>query len=159
MVDISTVSVVVASAGVLVAATYYIMQIRNQTKLRQTDMVMRLYTTFESKEFQMAYQKVLGLEFEDYADYVKRYAKNDEILTATYSVGIFFEGIGLLVKRKLINIDLVDDLFTLPIVDIWEKMKPLVEGRREQIKRPQTLEWFEYLYNEMKKREQRQKRL
>jgi hypothetical protein len=39
-------------------------------------------------------------------------------------------------------------------VDTWDKLKPLVEGRRERLKRPQTLEWFEYLYSEMKKREQ-----
>jgi hypothetical protein len=156
IVDIQTISIAIASAGVLLAAIYYVLQVRHQTKLRQTDMVMRLYTTFGSTEFQKAYQKMMSVEFEDYADYVKRYAtSNIEVLAASYSVGVFFEGIGVLVKRKLISMDLVDDLFTIPILDTWEKMKPLVEGRRERLKRPQALEWFEYLYNEMKKREQK----
>jgi hypothetical protein len=31
-------------------------------------------------------------------------------------------------------------------------MKPMVEGARKQFKVPKSLEWFEYLYNEMKKR-------
>ncbi len=154
MVDIQTVSIAIASASVFVAAIYYVLQIRHQTKLRQTDIVMRLYTTFGSTEFQKVYQKMIGLEFEDYVNYVKRYATNAEVLAASYSVGVFFEGIGVLVKRKLISMDLVDDLFTIPILDAWKKMKPLVEGRREQLKRPQTLEWFEYLYKEMQKREQ-----
>ena len=119
MVDVSAVSMIVASVSVLVAATYYIMQIRHQNKLRQTDMVMRLYALFGSVEFQNSYQKIMGLKFEDY---VKRYAKsNVDVLAATYSVGVFFEGIGVLVKRKLINMDLVDDLFTIPILDAWEK--------------------------------------
>jgi len=96
----------------------------------------------------------MGVEYDDLADYVRRYAADAEVLAAGYSVGVFFEGIGVLVKRKLISMDLVDDLFTTPILDTWEKMKPIVEGRRERLKRPQTLEWFEYLYNEMKKREQ-----
>ena len=61
MVDISTVSIVVASAGVFAAAIYYILQIRHQTKLRQTEMVMRLYATFGSAEFQNAYQKTMLL--------------------------------------------------------------------------------------------------
>ena len=98
---------------------------------------------------------MMGVEFEDYADFVKRYAASAEVLAASYSVGIFFEGIGVLASRKLIKMDLVDDLFTTPILDTWEKMKPLVEGRRERLRRPQTLEWFEYIYNEMKKREQK----
>jgi len=152
---LQTVSIAIASAGVLLAAIYYVLQIRHQTRLRQTDMVMRLYTTFGSTEFQTAYQKMMGLEFDDYADYVNRYAASAEVLTAAYSVGVFFEGIGVLVKRKLISMDLVDDLFTGPILDTWEKTKPLVEGSRQRRKRPQTLEWFEYLYNEMKKREQK----
>ena len=158
MVDISTVSIVVASAGVFSAAIYYILQIRHQTKLRQTEMVMKLYATFGSAEFQNVYQKIMGLEFENYADALKRYATNcAEILSAATSVGTFFEGIGVLVKRRLISMDLVDDLFGTMILDTWEKFKPLVEGRREQEETTETLQWFEYLYNEMLKRKQQAK--
>jgi hypothetical protein len=160
MVDISTVSIVVASAGVFAAAIYYILQIRHQTKLRQTEMVMRLYATFGSAEFQNAYQKIMGLEFEDYADALKRYATNRaEISSAATSVGTFFEGIGVLAKRRLISIDLVDDLFGTMILHTWEKFKPLVKGRREQEETTETLQWFEYLYNEMLKRKQQQAKI
>ena len=155
MVDIQTISIAIASAGVFLAAIYYILQIWHQSKLRQTDMVLRLYATFGSTEFQKAYQIIRGLEFEDYADYVKRYSINAEVKAAFMSVGVFFEGIGVLVKRKLVNMDLVDDLLSSDIVSTWEKMKPLAEGIRKRSAHPQALEWFEYLYNEMKKREQK----
>ena len=155
MVDLSTVSIVVASAGVFTAAVYYILQIRHQTKLRQTEMVMRLYSTFESAEFQNVYQKIMSLEFEDYVDALKRYATNRaEISSAATSVGTFFEGIGVLVKRRLISMDLVDDLFGTMVLHTWEKFKPLVKGRREQEGDTETLQQFEYLYNEMLKRKQ-----
>ena len=36
---------------------------------------------------------------------------------------MFFEGIGVLLKRKLIDIDLVDDLFTGPKKITWEKFE------------------------------------
>jgi len=160
MVDISTVSIVVASAGVFAAAIYYILQIRHQTKLRQTEMVMRLYATFGSTEFQNAYQKIMGLEFENYVDALKRYATNRaEISSAATSVGTFFEGIGVLVKRRLISMDLVDDLFGTMILHTWEKFKPLVKARREQEETTETLQWFEYLYNEMLKRKQQQAKI
>ncbi|MDI6691041.1 MAG: hypothetical protein QME50_04120 [Candidatus Bathyarchaeota archaeon] len=90
MVDLSTVSIVVASAGVFAATIYYILQIRHQTKLRQTEMVMRLYATFGSAEFQNAYRKIMDLEFENYADALKWYATSKaEILGAATSVGTF----------------------------------------------------------------------
>jgi hypothetical protein len=154
VVDIQTVSIAIASAGVFLAAIYYILQIRHQTKLRQTDMVMRLYATFGSTEFQKAYQKMMDLEYEDYADYVKRYGTNAEVKAAGSTVNFFFEGVGVLVKRKLISMGLVDDLLSTNILLTWEKRKSTVEGYRKKFSRPQAWEWFEYLYNEMKKREQ-----
>jgi len=66
MVDIQTVSIVIASAGVFAAAMYYILQIRHQSKLRQTDLAMRLYSTWQSKEFSEATLKVWNLKFKDY---------------------------------------------------------------------------------------------
>jgi hypothetical protein len=154
VVDVQTVSIAIASAGVFAVAIYYIFQIRHQAKQRRTDMVMRLYATFGSTDFQKAYQKVANMEFEDFADYRKKYAADIEVRAATYSVVIFFEGIGVLAKRKLINMNLVDDLFTNPISQIWEKVAPLVKGMRELQKSPSVGEWFEYVYNEMKKQQQ-----
>jgi len=130
------------------------LQIRHQAKQRQTDMVMRLYATFGSTDFQKAYQKVANIEFENFADFRKKYVADIEVRAAIYSVVIFFEGIGVLIKRKLINMDLVDDLFTNPISQTWEKVAPIVKGMRELQKSPSVGEWFEYVYNGMKKQRQ-----
>ena len=48
---------------------------------------------------------------------------------AVSEVCMFFEGIGVLLHRKLIDISLIDDLFSpISIKIIWEKMKLVVEG-------------------------------
>jgi hypothetical protein len=57
--------------------------------------------------------------------------------------------------KKLIDISVVDDLFSSPIKISWEKLKPIAEGERKQSNRPQIWEWWEYLYNEMQKREKK----
>jgi hypothetical protein len=152
---LQTISVAIASAGVFAAAVYYIIQIRHQTKQRQTDMVMRIYATWESIEFQKAYLKTMDLEYEDYADFVKKYRGDFDVRAALTSVGQFFEGLGVLVKRELISMDLVDDLISSNILQAWEKIGVIAEGARKKWGRPQQYEWFEYLYNEMKKREQK----
>jgi hypothetical protein len=156
MVDITEISAVVAAAGVLVGVVYYIQDIRHQSKVRQTDLVIKLYATWGSTEFQKAYQMIMGLEYEDYADYVRRYGTNTEVKAAGNTVNSFFEGVGVLVKRKLISIGLVDDLLEGTILFAWEKRKPIIEGGRKRLAHTQLWEWFEYLYNEMKKKEQRQ---
>jgi hypothetical protein len=154
MVDITEISAMVAAAGVLVGVVYYILDMRHQSKVRQTDLVMRLYATWGSTEFQKAYQMIMGLEYEDYADYLKLYGTNAEVKAAGNTVNSFFEGVGVLVQRKLISMGLVDDLLEGTILFAWEKRKPIVEGSRKRLTHPQLWEWFEYLYDEMKKRRQ-----
>jgi len=149
MVDIPTISIAIASAGVFLAAIYYIFQIRHQTRIRQTDLIMRLYSTYGSMEFQEARENVMIRDFKDLDDYQKKYGFRE-----IGAVGVFFEGIGVLLKRKLVDISLVDDLFSSGIKNTWEKMKPFMEAWRKRFNQPQIAEWFEYLYSEIKKREQ-----
>lgn len=87
MVEIQTVSIVIASAGVFVAVIYYILQVRHQTRLRQTDLVI--------------------------------------------------------------------DFIQLWVAKNWNKMRPIIEAMRKYFGRPQLSKWFECLYNEMSKREQK----
>jgi len=149
MVDVQTVSIAVASTGVFLAAIYYIIQIRHQTKVRQTDLVMRLYSTFGSKEFQDAWTRIESIEFKNYDEYVKKYGSGDYVQCAT-----FFEGIGVLLQKKLIDIKLVDALFSVPLKLMYEGMKPIIEGNREQFHDQRVFGNFEYLYDEINKREQ-----
>jgi len=151
MVDITEISAMVAAGGVLVGVVYYVLDMRNQAKLRQTDMVMRLYDKFGSPEFQKWLQYAVNLDTEDFADHMR---KDEEALPKLYSIGAFFEGVGVLVKRKLISMDLVDDLFSTAIKQCWERMAFVVKEARTRRKSSAVGEWFEYLYNEMQKREQ-----
>jgi hypothetical protein len=70
-------------------------------------------------------------------------------------VAMFFDGVGVLLYKKLIDKSLIYDLFSTAIRVFWEKMKPVMLGLRRESNDPKVFEWFEYLYNEMKKREQK----
>ena len=148
MLDIPSISAVVAAIGVTVGVTLAYLEVRTLVKQRQTDLVMRLYSTFGSNEWLEAFDRVIHTEYKDYSDFVKRGWLD------VHKVGIFYEGIGVLLLRKLLDINLVDDLFSGPIKIGWEKMKTVIEDYRKQEDYPQAYEWFEYLYNELQKREQ-----
>jgi hypothetical protein len=166
MVDVQTVSIAIASAGVFAAAIYYIFQIRHQShmiqqqnKIRETDLVMRLYSTFGGEEHQRAGKKVSKINYEGYDDFVKKYgAPNSEepIPIAIDKVLYFFEEVGVLLSKKLVDIDMIDQLMGYNIMMIGTKTMPIIEEARKRLDLPRVWTNFEYLYNEMKKREQRQ---
>jgi hypothetical protein len=95
MFDIQTVSVMLASASVIAGVIYYAFQIKNQSKTRQTDFVMKLYSNFNSLEFQKTWEEILKREAKDFNDYDKKYGSAEAL-----AVGMFFEGIGILLKRN-----------------------------------------------------------
>ena len=169
MVDIlllQTVSIAIASAGVFVAAIYYVLQIRHQTKIRQTDLVNRLYSTFISTDFMDETMRFASLEFKDYKDYVNKYGpivsvgesgpkyNNTPELKSILLVDNFFNQVGILLHRGLIDAGLVSDVFGYRVDMLWNKVEPLIQGFRKELNQPEAGKWFEYLYNEMKKREQ-----
>jgi hypothetical protein len=157
MVDIQTVSIAIASTGVFLAAIYYIFQIRHQTKLRQMDLFMRLYSAFTSKELTEAGLMIGWLEYKNYNDFIEKYGmpNAEKPVWTALNMGInYLNEVGMLLHRGFIDIESVDELFGYRVALFWEKLKPLIEGMRTQLN-PQVAKWFEYLYNEMKKREQR----
>lgn len=149
VVDITEISAIVAAVGVLIGVVYYILDLRHQAKSRQTDLVMRLYATFGSKEFQDSWIRLEALGCKDYNECVKKGGLSDYVQCA-----VFYEGIGVLLQKRLIDAPLVDALFNVPLKFMYEGMKPIIEGNREMFHDPRVFEWFEYLYSEIQKREQ-----
>ena len=150
MLDIPSISAVVAATSVVVGVIFAVLELRNVVKQRQTDLVMRLHSRFGTREFTESWERIMSREAEEYNEYVKKHGLSELI-----QVGSFFDGIGILLHRRLIDIDLAGELFSESIKLIWERIKPIMEGARKQLNQPQWAGWFEYLYNEMKKREQR----
>ena len=105
-----------------------------------------------------AMYKVWSLEYRDYDDFVKKYGpilSDKPEQKALHKVLNYFEGIGMLLKRNLMDTDFAWDLFGSSCFIVWEKVKPIVEGVRKQFGTPDAWSFFEYLYNEMKKLEQK----
>ncbi|MGB8779358.1 MAG: hypothetical protein WCD81_01770 [Candidatus Bathyarchaeia archaeon] len=73
MVDITEISAIVAAAGVLVGVILTVLELRHLARSRRTDSYWRIMSSFNSKEYLEALQKVLSLEFEDYDDFTRKY--------------------------------------------------------------------------------------
>jgi hypothetical protein len=156
MVDIAAVSIVIASAGVLAGVIYYVLEIRHQSRLRQTESVIKLSPWFNmnAREVQEAITQVCSIEYENYDDYLERYSGKPEHMTLKI-LGNYFEGMGILVYRKLVETDIVYDFWGDIIQSSWEKIEPLVAGMRKDSGDLNMFRFWEYLYHEMKKRKQK----
>jgi hypothetical protein len=149
VVDIQTISIAVASASVVIAAIYYIFQVRHQTKIRQTDLLTRLYSIMVSKDWLEAWQKVQSREALNYGDYLEKYG-----FVELNEIFVFFDQLGRLMKKGLIDIELIPLTYG-QVSATWEKIKPVLEGSRKRYNAPKHGEYAEYLCSELKKIEQK----
>jgi hypothetical protein len=78
--------------------------------------------------------------------------KNPEAYASFMRVGRFYEGVGIMVEKKLISMDLVMELMREAILFNWDRLKVYAYGQRELIHMP-IWSHFENLANEVRARQ------
>lgn len=149
MLDVVSISAVIAAMSVVIGVVFAVLELRNVVKQRQTDLVMRLHQRFGTREFTESWEQIMSIDAKNYGEYVRKHG-----LSGLVHVGSFFDGIGILLHRQLIDIDLAGELFSESIMMVWDRIEPIMEGAREQLNQPKWGGWFEYLYKQMRKRNQ-----
>ena len=153
--DVAIASIVVASVSVVVAAALAVLQIRSQNDTRQAQLFMEIYNQFYNPEFHKRWMETVYVITDENlfdSDGMPIFLKgNIGPYVEVASLCCFFEGLGLLVKKKLIDIDLVAELMSTPLILVWERIEKFVEKTRGVLGRPQVYEWYAYLYHEIQK--------
>ena len=72
---------------------------------------------------------------------------------AVYLVSLTWESLGVLVFRRQVTLDLVDDFFSGPLVISWQKLEVYSEEWRRTLNRETGNEWFHWLAKRMLERE------
>jgi len=151
--DITSISAIVAAAGVIVGVVFTVLELRHLHTQRQTDLVMRLWQQSCGEENVKAWSRLAIAEYQDFNDFVKKYGhpfSENPVPIAFGMTARFFEGMGIAVHRKIVDIDLVRDFWDVGME--WKKVKPIAEGLRKEFSIPEIFEWFEYL--RMKRRKE-----
>ncbi len=143
------ISVALAAAAVVAASSFYSFQVWHQTRLRRADLLLRLYSTWDSLEFQRAFHEVYWADFRDYDSFLDRVEGRREVGSYVCS---FYEELGVLLRRKLIDYDLVDDLLGNSAIQLWEKVAAVIREARVRSHDDRLYEHIEFLYGEMASR-------
>jgi hypothetical protein len=151
--DIPTISVVIASASVIASAAYFTLDTRHHGKTRKTESIIRLSPWFSisAKDIQEAISNVRSAEYTDYTDYLTKYAGKPEQASLRL-LGNYFEGIGLLVYMKLVEMDIVFNFWGDVAECVWDDNEELIYGMRKDIGTPYTFQYWEFLVKDIKKR-------
>ena len=154
LIDLQTISMVSAAIGILIGILNWIKksgvaekQRQIEIETRQAQLFIELYNRLNDKEFNSDWWKVYNQEWKDYDDFLRKNIANSTV----DSIMVFFKGIGVLVKRKLIDPVLVSEMMASYILMIWDKYGSMMKEFRERTNRPEVLEHIDYLYEETKK--------
>jgi len=152
---------ILTGLGLTASVIYYASVLRNQNKTqlmqietRRANILMNLHSEWGKDEYQKASWTVMGLDVDDFDDFVTKYGpitEYSEVNQEIYKVGWFFNGLGSLVHKEFASLDLVDELFGYMVIWLWEILGPIIVESRTRYNQPESLEWFEYLYNEIQK--------
>ena len=150
--DLSTlanfINAIAVTAGVIFAAA----QISYYRQRRRREAMLELVRSFQSPAFTSALRRVLSLP--DGADAQKiREVLGPDGEDAVYLVSLTWESLGVLVFRREVTLDLVDDFFSGPILLSWQKLQVYSEEWRRALNRDTGSEWFHWLAERMTERE------
>jgi hypothetical protein len=169
---------VLTGVGIIVSILYYTSVLRNANRTRQAQLFMDLYRTYRDPIFRKQYNDILHQKWSDFDDFWEKYGQkgDPDAWTDWQTVASYFNGIGVLLRQGLLNIEVIYELLAPTVFMAWMMMGPVAEGFKELsakdshralyndlegVGRPKNWEpWsgFKYLNDELKKKEEQMNR-
>jgi hypothetical protein len=128
--------------GIIIA----LIQIKQNKKQRKEIAVFEIFKAWQTPEFTEALNEIQLMP--DHVTPSELRASKPKMDSYAYLVHAFFESTGLMVKRKIISFDVVDDLVGGVIQVTWKKLDLWIQEWRIE-RNPAAGEWFEWLKNEI----------
>jgi hypothetical protein len=125
--------------AVVLGIVFGLVNLRNFQISRKRESALLMLNSFQTTEFVKGIRIVFELP-------------PDKFL-AVYSLIGAWERLGSLVFRREIDITPVDDAYSGPIIQSWEKLERYVLDFRQWMQRDTAMEWFQWLAERMRERE------
>lgn len=133
----------IEAAAVVTGVGFAIVQVRQYRRDRRRTAAIELLHSFQTPAFAEALNIVYNLP--DGLSREELEARLQGRFHILYSLMTTWESLGILVHMGEIELGLVDDFFSGPILISWRKLKGHVEGERSATGRATIEEWFQWL--------------
>jgi hypothetical protein len=143
----------VAATGVLVAAMYYILNLKETMKNRRATFANNLQQFWLTEEGQQRYMEVLNMQFSDFEDFKRKYdsSVSSQLFAKRGSILTSYDTMGRQYRDRTIELNMFGSATAFAIVIMWLKFKPIIEGYRGWQYPKDAYSDFEYLANALQK--------
>lgn len=147
MVDVQTISIILAACSFILAAAYYVINIQEVRRNRRITLTTTLLQHFMTDDGYMKIMELHGMQWEDLDDYFYKYDSrvNPENAAKRMSLWNTFNTIGMLYRKGLLDMDTILASSGGIIHTQWVKFKPLVEFYRGTDYGENSYQHWEYL--------------
>jgi hypothetical protein len=141
----------VAATGVLVAAAYYVMNLRENRRngrITLTSNLMQLFLTPESVKHLIEF---LQMEWTSYSDFERKYGTENNLESASTRLSTWsnYNTLGELLRKGLVDEDTIFSTLGWNILVLWKKFEPVVREHRKRYMSKDQWTGFEYLSGRM----------
>lgn len=152
MVTLDQVIYVLPLLGITVSILYDAIVLRNANRTRAAQLFMSLHSIMSNKDGMTDYLETMYMEWEDYADFERKYGSdnNKKAYAQRLSIWNAFNNYGVLLKKGLLDPEMIYDAVGSIVILSWEKWRPIIMEQRVRYLGPNYLENWEYLATVMK---------
>ena len=144
---------VLTGLGLSASIIYYASVLQNQNKTRQTQMTLQLIESRTDLASYQTYWKIMAYDWDNLEDFLEKYGPQiyPEEAASRITLWSFYDSLGVLVRDKMVNVDMVYRILGLRIISMWFKFETVVKWNRERLDGPGVFHMaeFEYLADEM----------
>jgi hypothetical protein len=140
-----------STAAIIAAGIFAGIQIRLMNRQRARESALQMLHSFQTPEFltglNITFELPEGLSRKEIEERV------GDKMTCVFVLFGIFESLGILIYRREIDIQLVEDFFSGVIILSGRKFRRYVADVRETSGRDTYYEWYQWLFEQLEKRE------
>ena len=143
----------IATATFVAGAAFTVAQLRLSRLTREREVALEILRLLQTPDFARALRLMYDLE--PGLSRAEIEARLGADMNVVYSMMISWESLGILVYRRQLDLQLVDDFVSGSLLLSWRKLERYVKEERIARGRNTLLEWFQWLAERMLERETR----
>jgi len=139
--DIALLFQVISTTIMVIGVVFGLANLYNFQLARKREAAIMMLNSFQTTDFVKGLLTILALPDDVSKDEMETLP--EEKFLSIYVVIGTWERLGILVQRGEISIELVDDAFSGPIIQSWQKLGTYIQGFRAELQRDTAFEWFQ----------------
>lgn len=151
--DTGVVLSAVSSFAVVGALVFAALQVRVASRTRAEHAAITIVQAAQSEAWTKGLRQLHRIPENPTAEQID--ALGPDVADAIEQVGIRVETIGYMVWRGIVEIEMVEDLFSGVVIFWWSRIRPYAERDRKRTSNPKSYEWFQWLAERLQERRAR----